>query len=305
MFPGSPRLGSGLVLPVLVLAAATADAASLRMDFTPSFAERFSRNAPLQKTYTVKRCAAPPAIDGGLSDECWTALDAIELMGGKPITKVRACYDDDNLYLAFVCGLNPNEHPKAQTRERDGGAWKDDAVEICVGSPTSRNFWYHFIINAANSVDDDKMSGTSTRGAYNPEFLHRTRITEHEWTVEVALPRRAFDLAAWPARLGFNVGRDGPSIGPRWWTYARRDTDIAAFFFEGIKAPADASGSEEGFIANQPASGKSLSLFVDRTYARPGERWIEAACYIRPQKTSLENTRLVARLFGGLDYSEL
>jgi hypothetical protein len=59
------------------------------------------------------------------------------------------------------------------------------------------------------------------------------------------------------------------------------------------------------FVSSQPVEGKTLSIYLDHNYARPGERWIEVECNIKPEKTLLEKTRVEAKIYGGLDYSEL
>ena len=293
--PWTCLLASALVVPGVSLA----EHNSISADFSAPFSDRFFKpGAAPKKIYTVRRCQQPPKIDGKLDEALWAELPALTLSGGDPKTLVRACFNDRTLFISFECRLKPGQRPSSTPRPRDGEAWKDDSIELCAAG--KKDLWYHIIINASNSVYDDRMRRGSVFGTYDPLFQHAVAQLEDRWIAEVALPPPALGLEVWPAQLGFDVGRDGPGLGPRFWTDSRRDVSAAALIFEGVPKPPPEAEAEKKFVGNQPIEGNSLVVRVDRSVARPGERWIEVECRFSPSRVPLKQTRLEVKLFEGI-----
>ena len=288
-----------VMLVSVAMAGRAASATSIRMAFRRPFTEKFSGRGSFEKMFTCRRCQRVPKVDGRLDDDAWKVGGEIEFGDGKPRTTVRVCYDDATLYLAFVCYELPGRKALGTPRDRDSEVWKDDAVEICLGPPQVRKtrIWYHIILSVANCVYDQRTRfGKRFGDEWSPSFEHATQRYDDRWTAEVAVPASALDMPGWPSVLGADVGRDGPGLGPSFWG-KRRDVESSAFVFQGVGDTASEEDGDDGFVSNQTVMGKSLGVYVDRTYARPGERWIEIDFRVTPTKVALEATRIDVKLY--------
>lgn len=284
-----------LILFLFALPEGKTESEAIRVDFKPSFAERFSLEKAKEE-YLVKRCAVAPTMDGSFDDPPWADLPTIVIGEGNDTTTIRACFDEQNLYIAFACARADKTPLHARKRERDAAVWQDDAVEICIGSPGPDGVWYHFIINAAGSVFDRKMQGARGDNSYDPSFRHSVNIDASAWKVEVAIPMDALGLDEWPSTIGVSLGRDGPSRLPEFWG-SRRDVNAASFRFEGVPESQAPKKDDAPFLSNQFLQGKSLALYIDREHIRPGERWAEIEFAIHPQFHHLSQTRVIAKVF--------
>jgi len=208
-----------LMLAIGVALGALADLAygqPLRLDFSPPPLEGLLQRAERKAAVVeVPRCAKPPIIDGDLQDAAWQAAAVIQIpaaFGGAralPATRALLCYDDAALYIGVVCHHQPGEPPVGQDRKRDEGAWQDDCVEVWIDTSREGDAVYQFVINAAGAIyDQNKPEGPH----YNPEWQQAVGKQDGAWTVEIAIPLRALQLAAWPANLNFNIGRNGPDM---------------------------------------------------------------------------------------------
>ena len=274
----------GLIAMAFALHGVTTFGAAIRMEFREPFTAKFRGAGSFEQTYACRRTETPPTIDGSVQDAAWTGIQAIEFGEDNARTSVKACYDDQQLYFAFTCFEKPGRQTQGVARDRDADVWRDDAIEICLGPPQLRKLrvWYHFIISAANSVYDHRMRFSRAYGGpFDPEFEHEVHRAGDRWSIEVTIPAAELDLPGWPGQMGVSVGRDGPGLGPSFWG-KRRDVESSAFRFEGAgQAPAQDTEADE-FRGNRPVVGESLSIQIDRSYARPGERWIEVDCQITP-----------------------
>ena len=270
----------------------------VRLDFSEPFTAKFDRRGDdrFVRIYGCRRTGEKPTIDGKLDEKVWKGLKAISLSGGEPETAVRACFDDAALYVGFECRQREGREPTGIPRGRDEAVWLDDAVEIVVGSTQHEDIWHFFIISIANCVYDQKNRGQARCGRYDPEFEHAVHRGQGQWTVEAAIPAAALGIDAWPATLGFNVGRDGPGVGPRSWTGVRRDVSASALKFEGVQPGPEKPQQARALKSNQPVWGRSLGIRVDRPYARPGERWIEIDCSVTPVRQPLGKAEVTVKV---------
>ena len=86
------------------------------------------------ETYTLYRAGTPVAIDGRLDEPAWVAAPAVGafkfpwwIEGKKEQTAAKLLWDDENLYLLFIC---QDAHIWAEHTERDGAVHRDDCVEL-------------------------------------------------------------------------------------------------------------------------------------------------------------------------------
>jgi hypothetical protein len=103
--------------------------------------------------YPVRRCAAPPALDGRLESPAWDVAELsprfVDMATGTPgllDTRVGLMYDDHALYAGFWV---EEPYPNAKLTERDAIIFSENDVEIFVDGGDS---YYEFEINALNTV---------------------------------------------------------------------------------------------------------------------------------------------------------
>jgi hypothetical protein len=103
--------------------------------------------------YTVRRAAAPIAVDGDLAKPAWEGAERsarfTDLVTGRPValdTRVAALYDDRALYLAYWC-----EEPfvTATLTERDDRVYLDNDIEFFLDGEDT---YYELEINAFGTV---------------------------------------------------------------------------------------------------------------------------------------------------------
>ena len=281
------------IIGIVVLAASVSHAQPLRLDFSPapleSFIQRTENRAALIE---VARCAEAPEIDGSLGDKVWAGAATVQIpatvRGSRPLPNTRAqfCYDDAAIYFAVVCDLHAGKPPVAEKRRRDEGAWKDDCVEIWMDISGKGDAIYQFVINALGAIYDQSAEGAD----YNPEWQHAVGTTDKAWVVEMAIPKAALQLEAWPAKLPFNIGRNGPDLDTRSFNGTYGDTSAGMLVLTGIaEAQVEAA-------AGPKAAGEPLELVVPRTYARPGDRWLETNLKVNMPPASLHQAEVRAQL---------
>ncbi|HUT61594.1 MAG TPA: carbohydrate-binding family 9-like protein [Phycisphaerae bacterium] len=86
------------------------------------------------KQYRIRRASASPPLNGDASAGPWPQADALKIdeypwytAGAKQATAVRALYDDEALYLQFLC---EDRHIFAEVTELNGPVCKDSCVEF-------------------------------------------------------------------------------------------------------------------------------------------------------------------------------
>ncbi len=288
----SSKLAVPLVL-AYVLIVGCVSAQPLRLDFSPSpLASFIQRTEAKAVMVELPQCAAAPKIDGDLSDAAWQSAATVRIpasfRGARPLPNTRAqlCYDETALYLAVACELHAGKPPVAEKRARDEGAWKDDCVEVWLDTSGKGEAVYQFVINAAGAIYDQSTAGP----AYNPAWQYASGASAGAWTVEMAIPQAALQLSAWPAKLACNIGRNGPEIDPRCLSGTYGDTSAGVLVLTGITEtePEPAAGP-------QPA-GKPLELTAQHTYARPGDRWLEAELKLGTPPAALPQAEVRAQL---------
>ena len=169
--------------------------------------------------YSCTKTTQPITVDGRLDEAAWSravVFRDFHLTDGvqRPTfrTEFRALWDDQNLYLAYVCS-----DPKivAKRTKRDEYVWEDDCVEAFLSSGHEVGRYYEFEVNPRNTqfdttvvvTPDDKREANYD---WNCAGLRSAVRVEGEgakqkWTVEIALPFS-------------EIGREkkAPSIGETW-----------------------------------------------------------------------------------------
>lgn len=187
----SLALAGGLLLPFPAAAtasAASAAAADAAADagFTPVYLPRMQ----------AARAAGPIAIDGVLGDPGWAgaarADNFAEHQPGDQVkppvdTEAYLTYDDDHLYVGFVCHDDPRE-VRATLCERDH-LFDDDLVFLCL-DPYGTGAWAYEIAVNPYGIQLDLLftAGQGEDSSFDLVYESAGRINDDGWVVEMAVP---------------------------------------------------------------------------------------------------------------------
>lgn len=151
---------------------------------------------------TASRAKKPVSVDGNLDEAVWqqgkfsagfrTKKDGKMAMNQ---TAVKAAYDDEALYLAFVCADRDTQKLKATAKdEMTIWAARDDVLITFVQPDASLPVYYQMAFNPAGIHFDQRVKGEERDYDFDPDWETATAKAEAHWTAEVRLPFKAFGL---------------------------------------------------------------------------------------------------------------
>ncbi len=153
----------------------------------------------------IHRAASSIKIDGELQDAGWQgAAKADNFAEHNPgdqtkpdvDTEVLITYDDENLYIAWLCYDNPHE-VRASFCERDN-IFSDDYVILCLDTYGEATLAYEISANPYGIPGDLLFSSSYGEDiTYDMIFETAGRITDFGWVVEMAIP---FESMRFPDR---------------------------------------------------------------------------------------------------------
>jgi hypothetical protein len=208
---------------------------------------------PARPEYTILRAGTPIVVDGRLDEVAWIAAkDVGEFVfpwhesGRKERTIAKLLWDDEFLYLAFIC---EDAHIWAVHTERDSRVWLDDTVELFTAPDPSRpNSYYNFEMNAIGIyLDQFQPDGPGTRGylEWSTDGIQvKTSIVgtlnddsdeDSYWVLEAAIPFTAFAEGAHtiPPLPGdvwhVNLNRLGGNTNPQQSQWSASQTPRPSF----------------------------------------------------------------------------
>jgi hypothetical protein len=179
-----------------------------------------------QPVYKVARAREPVIVDGRLDEASWKNAEVQSFnyfyRGDKPPekqnTKFRMLWDDENLYLSYVC---EDTSLTARETKPDGRPYLDDCAEFfCLPIPDSLNFHFGFEINITKAAYEYVMLWKYYNNrhffisGYNPAYkveviydgtINNDKDRDKMWQMEIAIPFVAFSNFS---------GR--PKAGARW-----------------------------------------------------------------------------------------
>jgi len=173
-------------------------------------------------------------IDGDLGDPGWKnasqAANFVESYPGdniEPIVKTEAyvAYDDDNLYVAFICYDDPSRI-RATMCQRDQ-FYSDDAVGLLLDTYTDAAWAYELYVNPYGIQKDYLWSSISGEdGGFDLVWQSAARVTESGYQVEMAIPFASLrfpnkDVQSWRV----NLLREHPRDSYRQFTWAANNRD--------------------------------------------------------------------------------
>jgi hypothetical protein len=172
----------------------------------------------------IHKCAAAPVIDGDLSDACWKNAEVkgiwADIRTGKaadPQPKAFCCYDDRNLYVAF---LNPEPNMDqivAVVAERDGTVYEDDSNEVFLDPTAGKTIYLQFVVNTKGVIYDGKGKDAD----WNGNEKAAVKKMDKSWSLEISIPLADLGVEGspkgqtWTANFCRNrlTGGDSEAIG--------------------------------------------------------------------------------------------
>jgi len=161
--------------------------------------------APAAPDVRVPICAAPPTLDGGLTDACWedawrseTFYDfelKQEVYTPNPDTTLLLTTDGAWLYAGFHCRHPTPDDMKANVTEHFGGrVFGDECITFFVRPASDGSQHFRYVLNSAN-VYTLRHAFSDAGTSPTPAWPSATRIVDDGWQAEVALP--LFELAGY------------------------------------------------------------------------------------------------------------
>ena len=165
-------------------------------------------------TYSVYRAGTPITIDGRLDEPAWVAAPDVGPFvfpwyqsGKKEQTVAKMLWDDDNLYVAYIC---EDAHIWAEHIERDSAVWQDDAVEVFTApNPNQPQAYFNIEMNVLGIFLDQfhpDGPGVAVPGEWDGEGIQiKTSIVgtlnddsdeDAYWILEAAIPFVNFSKVA-------------------------------------------------------------------------------------------------------------
>ncbi len=160
-----------------------------------------------QYSYSVIRAGYPPQINSEWENGIWKKTKAITLqnyMGDKPspfpLTKVKLCYDKDNIYVIFNVS---DKYVKAIEKKTNGSVWFDSCVEFFFSpGPDVRRGYFNFETNCKGVfLFQYHTQNESIHGFVHPEDYEKIKISHSlernvemeiteplEWRLEYSIP---------------------------------------------------------------------------------------------------------------------
>ncbi len=178
-----------------------------------------SQTDPSVPQVTAVRTPEPPVIDGRVDDEVWQRAPVIDTFWqrrpdeGDPATErteVRILYDDNALYISFICyDRNPDEIVRRLTRrDRDVPS---DRVSIGIDSDFDRKTAFIFEVNAAGVMRDFFMYDDGNETDMNWDGLWQAEVATRPdgWSAEFKIPYQALRFSDQDEHIwGINFARE-------------------------------------------------------------------------------------------------
>ena len=190
-----------------------------------------------KKVYAVKTLT-PPVLDGLLNDSVWNSAIPIsdflqqEPVAGNPATKkttVRILYDEDNIYVSFMCYDNEPNKIVARALKLDGAWGADDNISLIFDTFNDKRSGYWFGTNPLGMRDDALINGDDISGfneQWNGIWDVRSAIVDSGWSAELVYPFSTFkfynkDAQTWGIEFQRTVARTGETM--RWATVSKNN----------------------------------------------------------------------------------
>ena len=167
-------------------------------------------HAQINPTYTEESIR----LDGRLDESAWQNAQVIddftqrELTEGAPAsekTEVRFMFDDDNLYVGFICFDSEPDKIVHKELKRDGSLKFDDRIDLVLDTYNDRRMGYFFGTNPNGMMVDGTLQavGSETMNTnWDGIWDVRSHIGDFGWSCEMVIPFKTLrfpskDIQTW------------------------------------------------------------------------------------------------------------
>ncbi|MBN1257114.1 MAG: hypothetical protein JXA52_05355 [Planctomycetes bacterium] len=163
----------------------------------------------------VRRLTLPVEIDGNLDEPAWAGKAFIsdfyifsKTRTSLMETGMQLAYDDQNLYLAFVCADPKTNELKATAKiENEIYASRDDILAFFIQPNVDETTYYQFAFNTAGTLFDQMVKGSERDYIFHPPWKVAVKINKGYWTAEVMMPFSSLGLEGPPEVMKTNLHR--------------------------------------------------------------------------------------------------
>ena len=200
------------------------------------------------KTIYATRINTPPLIDGILSDSVWALAKPIsDFVQQDPVagekatfkTVVRMLYDNNNLYVSFMCYDSDPDKIIARALKLDGAWGADDNISLFFDTFNDDRNAYWFGTNPLGMRDDALLSSgggfTGFHESWQGVWEVSSAIVDSGWSTELVYPFSTFkffdsDKQHWGVNFQRKIQRLGETDQ---WTGIGKDKNFFNISFAG------------------------------------------------------------------------
>lgn len=126
----------------------------------------------------------------------------------EPTTQFKLLRDDKNIYLKIRCQEPQINKIVTKCKKRDGHTYGDDSIEIFLAPSGLTKDYYHFIVNSAGVVFDEKINAFTNRyPAWNASVKSTSEKDAKSWTVTLTIPLKGINTDSKQSLMLFNLTR--------------------------------------------------------------------------------------------------
>ncbi|HEX5133345.1 MAG TPA: DUF5916 domain-containing protein [Candidatus Krumholzibacteria bacterium] len=189
--------------------------------------------------FAVERVTTAFHVDGRLDEPAWKTATRIdnfsEVEPGDntrpPVdTEAWLAYDEENLYIAFVCYDDNPSAIRASVADRDN-IYQDDWAGIAMDTFQDQQNGYFFVVNPRGIQGDIYRSGNNEDTSYDAVWYSGGQLTDFGWTAEVAIPFRSIRFPDGPVQeWNVHFFRTRPRESRAQYSWAPLSRDANCFF---------------------------------------------------------------------------
>ncbi|MGD8719116.1 MAG: DUF5916 domain-containing protein [Candidatus Zixiibacteriota bacterium] len=236
------------------------------------------------RSMTAARTSTPPVIDGVLEDIWLTSGPARDFgqyrpeRGSTPYapTEVYVLYDDQALYVGWVCHEPEPNRLVAAATVRDMFLNNDDSIDLMLDSTNSGTDCYDFMVNCRGTRYDGTVTldGEDSGSEWDGHWEAKTSVGADAWYCEMVVPWASFRYDRGASSFGVNFLRFRNSVYEEsYWVCAGTNPNRVSDFgrmegFENLPAP-----KRFKFTPYVTARGQDTSESATYPYLEPTDGW--------------------------------
>ena len=254
-------------------------------------------------TLTATRCAKPPKLSANPKDPAWEASpsasnfkDIFTDKGSEDGTECRLLYDDQAIYILFVCTDSKPEGivgreitPEAQFVGEDTVTFQIDPYNTRSGSSVSK-----FTVNVLNTRTDNIAGGHASKAEWRGIWDSRTRRTPTGYVVEMRIPWQILNYPKSEKAINMDLNFERYQARTKsdfQWSNMTPSTKPELFgLWKGVVPPAKDNRSKWQFLAyDAPSLAYGISsnrMGLDARYAMSGQQ--TALLSVNPDFVNIE-----------------